>query len=179
MRWNSKEVKRKSTFDSRWLIVAVICLISLLFTTHLPDKSVPDRFRAGGLDKLAHIAAYGIITFLFLLSLRNASSLLTVLFLLLLLSIGAIDEITQPLVNRIGSIWDWCANLCGIVLASGLYLFARSTNNKPGWNFHDNARYLSSVWTPHPIWGWSYYRFARSFSSCPFLMWENPMPENF
>ena len=87
----------------------------VIFATHLPDESVPGRLQLGRLDKLAHIATYGTITFLFFFSLRNSISLLTVLLLFVaILALGTIDEITQPLCNRTASLADWLANLIGV-----------------------------------------------------------------
>ena len=76
---------------------------------------MPERLQVRGLDKIEHIAAYGAITILFVLSLRTRFSLLSAATLFFAISaLGAVDELTQPLVNRTASPFDWLADIVGI-----------------------------------------------------------------
>jgi len=111
------KVKAHNLFNSRWLIAATIFTAAVIFLTHLPNESVPEPFRQGGLDKLMHIAAYGMITFFFVFSLRTPLTLIGCLVLSpAIITIGVIDEVTQPLVHRTASLFDWLANVVGIVI---------------------------------------------------------------
>jgi len=111
------KVKFTRLFNVKWLTAAIFFTIGVVGLTHLPDESVPDQLRLGGLDKLEHIAAYGAITLLFVYSLRTSPTLFTSLFLSIgILGIGSLDEITQPLCNRTASFTDWLANIVGILI---------------------------------------------------------------
>ena len=98
-------MKIKKLFHTEWLIIAAAFTATVIFLTHLPNESVPDPLRLSGLDKLAHIAVYGAITFLFFLSLRcHISLLIASLLFFAILAIGTVDELTQPRVNRTASL---------------------------------------------------------------------------
>ena len=77
---------------------------------------MPPRLQENSHDKLHHVVAYGVITFLFILSLKVSSTpfLFSLLFFAIL-AIGIVDEVTQPLVNRTASLADVIANVIGIV----------------------------------------------------------------
>ncbi|MFC1792682.1 VanZ family protein [Planctomycetota bacterium] len=76
---------------------------------------MPKRLLVIGLDKIEHIVAYGAITFSFILSLRTRLSLLSAAILFFAISIlGAVDELSQPLVNRVACPVDWLADIVGI-----------------------------------------------------------------
>jgi len=109
-------------FNLKWLIVAVALTAILLFLSHLPPELIPSQLHTGGLDKLAHMLGYGVITLLFILSFKNPPSLFSAsLLFVAILSVGAIDELTQPFVNRTASLADWLADLVGVT--SVLLLF--------------------------------------------------------
>ncbi|MFC1738968.1 VanZ family protein [Planctomycetota bacterium] len=108
-------IKTLIYFNTKRLLIAAIFTVTLIFLTHLPEQVVPEKLRLGGFDKLAHILAYGAITFLFIFSLRASLNLLIGSFILLgILVIAAFDELTQPLVNRTASLADWLADIAGI-----------------------------------------------------------------
>jgi len=78
---------------------------------------MPERLQVSGLYKIEHFVAYGAITLLFVLSLRDRFSLLSAAVLFFAISaLGAVDELTQPLVNRTASPVDWLADIVGISL---------------------------------------------------------------
>jgi hypothetical protein len=97
------------------LIPAFACTVGVLTLTHIPLDCVPEEIAIGGLDKVIHAAAYGAImlSFLSAMEVRPRWWLLLV-FVLAVMMVGAADELTQPLVNRHCSFWDFIADLTGI-----------------------------------------------------------------
>ena len=78
----------------------VLFTAAVLVFTHLPQEAIPSPLQKDGVDKLQHVLVYGVITFLFLISLRTSPTMLSALLLFLVVSaIGAFDELTQPLVS--------------------------------------------------------------------------------
>ena len=109
-------LKLDNYFDIKWLVFAITFTATIILLTHIPQEVMPTRLQTSGLDKLEHVMAYGLITFLFILSPRNSYSMLSAsLLFFAVLVVGAIDELTQPFVNRIASFTDWLANVIGIV----------------------------------------------------------------
>ena len=109
-------LKLKNYFDIKWLILAVTFTTFVILFTHIPQEFMPSQLQKSGLDKLQHTVAYGAITFLFILSLKNSLSLFSASLLFLIISVVSIfDEITQPLVNRQASLTDITANAIGIL----------------------------------------------------------------
>ena len=109
-------------FDPRWLVAATASLLVLLVLTHIPQEMMPRPLQVRLIDKVEHIAAYGIVTFLFLLSFRRRPGVTTMLALLLVGAIvGVADEVTQPWFNRMASMHDWVADIIGIAVACGVF----------------------------------------------------------
>ena len=109
-------------FNIKWLLIAVGFTAIVVFLTHIPEDAMPSQLQVIGLDKLAHALAYGAITYLFILSLRTSSCLLSAsLLFFAILAIGALDELTQPFFSRTASLADWLADIVGI---SGVLLFS-------------------------------------------------------
>ena len=115
-------LKLDNYFDIKWLVFAVTFTAIVLILTHIPQEFmelIPSQLQGGesGLDKLYHVAAYGVITFLFIFSLKSLlSQLSSLLVFFALLAVGMADEVTQPLVNRQASLTDFVANAIGIVM---------------------------------------------------------------
>lgn len=125
---NCEEVKlAKRNFYTKRLIVAVVFTAIVVFITHLPPEVLPNQPQASGLDKLQHVVAYGAITFLFILFLKTPCSLLSAsLLFIAILTLGTIDELTQPLVNRTASFTDLLADIIGFITVLFLfYLFQK------------------------------------------------------
>jgi VanZ family protein len=117
------ESKMPFRFRRGWLAASLLCLILVLTLTHIPHEALPKILQENMLDKVEHIAAYGLIAFLFLQALPNPAPLaLSAVGLLVLAVIGILDEATQPLVNRHASVWDYVADLVGILLACVIFL---------------------------------------------------------
>ena len=72
-----------SYFNPKWLTIAILFTAIVVLVTHIPQEIMPERLQVRGLDKIEHFVAYGAITILFVLSLRDRFSLLSaaVLFL--------------------------------------------------------------------------------------------------
>lgn len=108
--------KLNDYFEIRWLVLAVALTAIVLVLTHIPQELTPSQLQASGLDKFLHAAAYGAITLILVLSVKASFSLRSALLVLfLLLGVGSLDEITQPLVRRQASIGDLLANAVGIL----------------------------------------------------------------
>jgi len=98
-----------------WLVYWACLFIS----THIPIPKSAPRIRHG--DKLAHFAAYFALTLLGAWRLRsNNHRSITMLWIWAAFYglYGVADEILQPFVGRTRSIWDWLADLLGVVLAT-------------------------------------------------------------
>jgi len=105
-------------FNIKLLITAILFTAAVLVFTHLPQETMPSLLQKDGVDKLEHVLAYGVITFLFLISFRTSPTMLSALLLFLAVSvIGAFDELTQPFVNRTASVTDLAADIVGILTA--------------------------------------------------------------
>ena len=104
-------------FNIKSLTTAILFTAAVLVFTHLPQETVPSSLQKDGVDKLQHVLAYGVITFLFLISLRTSPTMLSALLLFLAVSvIGAFDELTQSFVNRTASVTDLVADVAGILV---------------------------------------------------------------
>jgi hypothetical protein len=98
----------------------------VLILTHIPPEDIPPILQVHIPDKVEHLVAYGLIAGFFLLSLKRPVRLALLLIGLAALAvIGALDETTQPLVNRTCDLWDYVADLTGIALACVILLVAK------------------------------------------------------
>lgn len=99
------------------IFLAVTATIILAVLTHIPSYYFPDEIEYN--DKFVHFIAYAIVSFLYGLSF-SARSWRTVAYslalILLLAALAYIDEYTQPFFGREYSIFDYYADLKGIVL---------------------------------------------------------------
>ena len=108
----------ETRFNIKWLTTAILFTAAVLVFTHLPQETMPSSLQEDGVDKLQHVLAYGVITFLFLISLRTSPTMLSALLLFLVVStISAFDELTQPFANRTASVTDFVADIVGILSA--------------------------------------------------------------
>jgi len=125
----------KAIFNIKRLVAAVAATATVVLVTHIPQEIMPDRLEISGLDKLEHIIAYGVITLLFILSLKKSLSILsaTVLFFSILI-IAALDELTQPFVNRVASPIDWLADIIGIAAVLFSFLIFASSKSQASPN---------------------------------------------
>jgi VanZ family protein len=116
----------KSCFRPRWLLLTLLIAVCVLGLTHIPGQDMPQFLQVGDLDKVEHVAAYGLIAGSFLLSLKTpVRPALLLIGLAALAGIGALDETTQPLVNRTADIVDYASDLIGIAIACVVFLVGR------------------------------------------------------
>ena len=107
--------KFDSYFDIKWLVLTITSTATIILLTHIPKEAMPPQLQKQSHDKFHHVATYGVMTFLFILSLKVSSTpLLFSLLFFAILAIGIVDEVTQPLVNRTASLVDIVANFIGI-----------------------------------------------------------------
>lgn len=84
--------------------------------THIPAAEMP---KLPTNDKTLHVIGYAGLTAIFLLALKSYkvgfyTSILAAI--LIFPAYGAIDEITQPFVNRYASFDDWLADIAGVAI---------------------------------------------------------------
>jgi len=125
-------IETEKFFNLKWLVVAVTFTAIIILLTHLPQEVLSEQLKAIEVsDIYKHIVAYGVITFLFLLSFRNSLSLIQTLLLFLTISaVATLDELTQPFVNRIASPIDWLADIIGIIIPLLIFLYFSRTKNQ-------------------------------------------------
>ena len=100
--------------------VCAVVWLAAATATHVPAETFSE-VPVG--DVVLHFTGYFGLTYVFLLTLRvhGVGFLHRVLLAAgVLLLYGALDEITQPWVNRCASIYDWFANAVGISAAVSL-----------------------------------------------------------
>jgi VanZ family protein len=132
------ENRLRSQFHPGWLAVALASMACLLTLTHIPNEVLPKVLQRSLLDKVEHAVAYGVIAILCLHSLRRPVRPLLLLILLLALAVvGALDEITQPLVNRHASITDYAFDLIGIAAACVIFLVRRGRGGQAKTKMQD------------------------------------------
>ena len=116
----------KSCFRPRWLMLTLLVAVAVLGLTHIPGQRIPRVLQAHYLDKVEHVVAYGLIAGFFLLSLRRpVRPAVPLIGLAILAALGALDEATQPLVNRIASVADYTCDLIGVVIPGLVLLVGR------------------------------------------------------
>ncbi|MHC4982199.1 MAG: VanZ family protein [Planctomycetota bacterium] len=102
----------------RFLVVGCAASwVAAFVLTHLPAKRLPPL---GVKDTALHSVGYFVITSLFLLSIfaRGTSRLRRAALVFgIMITYAAIDEITQPLVNRYAALADWLADAIGAAAA--------------------------------------------------------------
>lgn len=108
-----------------WPVVGWACVILALTSWPSPPDVAP---RFPGLDKVAHLAVYGVLGYLVARALRAPATLRTQLNSLTAMATFAfVDELHQVVIpGRSASIWDWTADLTGATagLLIGLHLLS-------------------------------------------------------
>src|SRR4030042_3775122 len=124
-----------SVFNVKWLVILFIFAAIVFSFTHIPHHLLPVLLQMNGLDKVLHALAYGIITFLFILSLRvSHNSMFNLILLLTILAFAAVDELTQNFVGRTVSLYDWIADFAGIVFAQSIFLYHNRIQSRVSLN---------------------------------------------
>jgi VanZ family protein len=116
----------KSCFRPRWLMLTLLVAVVVLGLTHIPGQRIPRVLQVRYLDKAEHVVAYGLIAGFFLLSLkRPVRPAVLLMGLAILAALGALDEATQPFVNRVASVSDYACDLIGVAIPSVVLLVGR------------------------------------------------------
>jgi VanZ family protein len=111
-----------------WQIALVCYWLALYTVTHIPMQR--PELQGGKTDKLVHLAAFAVLGALLAITWQlSAGRLTTRSFFWVWFTVtlyAAFEELTQPLVGRTCSVWDWLADTLGAALgtALGLLLFA-------------------------------------------------------
>jgi VanZ like family len=94
-----------------WWIPTIVCIVAIIFMATQPVPRLP----AKQLDKVVHVALYGVLAFLLYLSLHYTGVKRTLLIAILIaVLVGAVDESLQALTkSRHSSIDDFFADLVG------------------------------------------------------------------
>ena len=115
----------------RTLLLACILLwMVAAIATHVP---LPSTAKISASDKVLHAVGYFVLGMVFLLTLgaygrRMGSCVL--IAIPVLLAYGALDELTQPWVNRDASWGDWIADGVGVVLAGCVYVLGHGMRRR-------------------------------------------------
>ncbi len=102
----------------RYVLAACVTLWHAAFiATHVPAKSLP---KVGVGDKWLHAACFFVLGSLLMATLaayRRRPIRRAIIAFCALTLYGALDELTQPLVNRHGAFSDWYADVKGALAA--------------------------------------------------------------
>jgi len=100
--------------------VWVVFWVAFFAATHTPK---PERLHlpTAHLDKVIHFAGYAALATLCATHARSAGRPRNrrwfITWIVILAVYAAFDEITQPLVNRSASVFDWLADMLGVLAA--------------------------------------------------------------
>jgi VanZ family protein len=115
--------KRSFRNQRLWQLGLACYWLALFIGTHIPFERL--ALNPGRADKFAHVAAFAVLTILLAVTWRHSAGRLHGRQLLWIGAVailyGAIEETTQPLVNRSASLIDWWADAVGVAL--GLAIF--------------------------------------------------------
>ena len=124
-----------SILNIKWLVILFFFTVMVLTFTHIPQQVLPVPLQMNGLDKVFHALAFGIITFLFILSFRvSHNSMFNLIPLLTIVALAVVDELTQNIVGRTASLYDWIADLAGIVFAQSIFLYHNRIQSRVSLN---------------------------------------------
>ncbi len=105
----------------------------IFILTHIP---IPRGMRlpSGG-DKVTHVVLYALLSTagaVALWSRGRANSRTLLLWAVVYLVYGVLDEVSQPMAGRTASVADWIANLAGVVLGTAtMMLVVRRAHARP------------------------------------------------
>jgi VanZ family protein len=114
----------RSLSNPRLWQAALVCYwLALFIVTHIPIERL--ALHRGSADKFAHVGAFAVLSMLLACTWRLSTGRLHLRQLvwvwLIVVLYGAIEETTQPMVNRVASSFDWLADAVGATL--GLTVF--------------------------------------------------------
>jgi VanZ family protein len=95
----------------------------------IPPKSIPKIGTELPIDKVVHFIEYGIFGFLLFKSLHSLNRLkIWQIIMMVIFSgaiIGALDESYQSLTKRTPSVYDWLADVTGVVCIILIIIYKR------------------------------------------------------
>jgi len=100
-------------------ILLTVVWVGAFAATHIPKLHMPKDIHVS--DKTLHAVGYFVLGAMLLLTCASRGRprwTRVLLTLALLAAYGAVDEITQPLVNRVAAFGDWLADIGGAVAAA-------------------------------------------------------------
>ena len=101
-------------FAKIWLFAALAYYTVLMILTHIPQERLGTDLGVFNLDKLLHVVAYAILTFLLAKACAPTTPLQLRYVLPLVLVLAALDEWTQVYVGRTCSLADYSADIIGV-----------------------------------------------------------------
>jgi VanZ family protein len=120
-------IRRLLSNPRLWQLALAVYWIALFVATHIPIDRVPRA--VGSADKIAHLAAFAALAFLFATTWQlSAGHLMTrhlVWSWIVIAIYGGFEEITQPLVGRVASVVDWLADVTGAALGLVMFVVVR------------------------------------------------------
>ena len=104
-------------------------VLALVTGTHIPLIDPLLKVEVDNFDKVLHFSAYAVFAFLLATTWQLSSGILNTRHLvwawLALVAFGALDELTQPLVNRDCSVWDLTADALGAAVGLAAFVWVR------------------------------------------------------
>ena len=100
-------------------ILLTVVWVGAFVATHIPKLHMPEDIHVS--DKTLHAVGYFVLAAMLLLTCASRGRprwTRVLLTLALLAAYGAVDEITQPLVNRTAAFADWLADIGGTAAAT-------------------------------------------------------------
>ena len=108
-----------------WSAALAVYWLGLTLGTHYPRVSVPTP--VSHTDKIIHCAAFAGFALLACIAFRVQR---IVLAAIVLAAYAAIDESTQQLVGRNTDIFDWVADVVGVVIGCSLFTWSSRTRRR-------------------------------------------------
>jgi VanZ family protein len=107
-----------------WQLALAVYWLALFIATHIPVERVPRA--VGSADKVVHVLAFMLLSAIFATTWQVSAGRLNYRHLIwawmAIVLYGALEESTQPFVNRTASLMDWLADATGAAI--GVLLFA-------------------------------------------------------
>ena len=112
---------------------SILWTIIIAFGLFTPGDKLPERrlFQIEHLDKILHLLIFGFLQFLILFDMHLSRVIITrkriYLSVIICISYGIFTELIQYFLisKRKGSIFDWFADITGIVLALGFFFLTK------------------------------------------------------
>lgn len=110
--------------------LALACYWAALFTTtHIPMHRLTTNL--GSADKVAHLGAFAALAVILATTWRVSAGRFggrqLFMALTLIMLYATLEELTQPIVGRVASVWDWLADALGATLGLLLVYFLPAT----------------------------------------------------